>query len=330
MLVSTVLRGNNKVGICVSTGQRAASELLKKCVQFAEAVKILTDGAITYESSYDTIKFSNGSRILSLPNNPASCRGITSDILCIDESAFIERFEDLLQAITPTLTRCRNAQFILTTTPGGKNGAFYDFFQNQLSNAYVQYTTIEDAVNDGLKVDIEELKKMCQDEEVFNQEYMCQFSSSSGSVIDPDLMKCSSPNECCEQTRYSAYYLGMDIGRKNDNTVLQVIGQQGDIAHVVETIFLHDCPYHEQMSEVRRLNDKYHFASGYVDAGGIGSPIAEEITRTINAKIKGIQFNANNKTEMIEGFRSLVLDDKLILNVPEEKAKLIRDDVRNT
>ena len=64
------------LSLIVSTGARAASEMLRKCVNFAEAVKKLSNGKIDYTNSADAIKFSNGSRILSLPSgNPAALRG---------------------------------------------------------------------------------------------------------------------------------------------------------------------------------------------------------------------------------------------------------------
>lgn len=39
--------------MCISTGERAANELLRKCVKVAEAVKVLSDGKIDYSCSAD-------------------------------------------------------------------------------------------------------------------------------------------------------------------------------------------------------------------------------------------------------------------------------------
>lgn len=84
-----VLQKDGTLGLCVSTGSRAASELLKKCKQMAEAVKVITNGKITYECNAESITFNNGSRILSLPSNPDGIRGYTARIVCIDEAAFV-------------------------------------------------------------------------------------------------------------------------------------------------------------------------------------------------------------------------------------------------
>ena len=70
------LAHKNGLSLMISTGGRAASELIKKVHLFGEAVKQLTHGAITYIPSADSCKFSNGSRIVSLPSgNPTALRG---------------------------------------------------------------------------------------------------------------------------------------------------------------------------------------------------------------------------------------------------------------
>jgi phage FluMu gp28-like protein len=67
------------------------------------------------------------------------------------------------------LSRDPDAELIFTTTPGGMNGQFYEIYQTAKNdpNWYVQETTIYDAIADGLKIDLESLRTLCQDPEVF-------------------------------------------------------------------------------------------------------------------------------------------------------------------
>ena len=150
-----VLQKKGTLGLCVSTGQRAASELLKKVKQMAEAVKVVSKGLITYTDNADSVTFSTGSRIVSLPSNPDGLRGFSSSIVCLDECAFIPFVDEIYQAIAPTLTRDKTSELILCSTPAGCSGLFYDLLQNADDSWYVQTTTIEDAVKEGLQVDIE-------------------------------------------------------------------------------------------------------------------------------------------------------------------------------
>ena len=107
-LISTykALSHQNGLSLCISTGSRAASELIKKVHLMAESVKKLTNGAIDYIPSADACKFSNGSRVISLPSgNPIALRGWSAQCVLIDECAFIESPDDVWQSIVPTLTR---------------------------------------------------------------------------------------------------------------------------------------------------------------------------------------------------------------------------------
>ena len=132
MLTST--KGGQALALCISTGARAASELLKKVVQMAEAVHII-DPSITYSCSMDKVQFSNGARVVSLPSgNPAGLRGYTADIVIMDEASYIENPEDVWSSIAPTLTRNPDAQLVLASTPAGKASWFYKLYEEALNN----------------------------------------------------------------------------------------------------------------------------------------------------------------------------------------------------
>lgn len=104
--------GRTGLSVCISMNLRSASEILKKCVMFAEAVKMLSKGALTYTASFDKIVFSNGARVMSLPggNDGSSVRGWTiRGALVLDEAAFFPHLERLMAAVAPTLTTSPDA-----------------------------------------------------------------------------------------------------------------------------------------------------------------------------------------------------------------------------
>lgn len=308
LMCSKVLQKKGTLGLCVSTGQRAAAELLKKVKQMAEAVKVLSKGTITYTYNADSVTFSTGSRIVSLPSNPDGLRGYTASVVCIDEAAFVPFIDEIYQAIAPTLTRDNSSELILCSTPAGRQGLFYDLLQNADDSWYVQVTTIEDAVGEGLKVDVEELKKLVGDPEVFQQEYMCVFSKEFGSFIDPDII--DFVDDVPEDQ--GGYYLGMDIGRKHDRTALTILKAVKDKIYLENALTLSKCEYAEQIRIVKDLNEKYRFQAGLVDEGGIGSAVAEQITKTISSRLCGLQFTGSNKTPMYEAVRARIFDHSLL------------------
>lgn len=245
--------------------------------------------------------------------------------VCIDEGAFIPHLDDVLQAISPTLSRDPDAELIFTTTPGGMNGQFYEIYQTAKNdpNWYVQETTIYDAIADGLKIDLESLRTLCQDPEVFAQEYECKWMSEYGAMFDVGQLDWyeEAPKEAKTE------YMSMDVGRTHDRSAIVIAKTYKDITYVDDIIMLNKTPYDEQLKIVKELHAKHHFQAGLIDAGGIGSALAEFVTKQVSVKITGIQFTATNKTSMFEALRAAVFDHKIKFNVKFKS--LIESDFRN-
>ena len=330
MLVQTALSTQNGLSLCISTGAKAASEIIMKCIQFAKAVEVLTDKAITFRSSFDGVKFSNGSRVLALPSSTdgANLRGWTvTGCVAIDEAAFIRNLDSIMQAIAPTLSRSQTAQLVIASTPAGKNGKFYDMWKAAQNDPswYAQSTTIHDAILAGLDVDLDSLHKLCPDREVFAQEYECVFQSSLDNMLDPALIE--ETDSIPENT--NGTWLGIDIGRQHDRTSIVAVKQVGDKLYIDSIKTLHKCEYQKQLDEfAKHVQMQKGFVAGYIDAGGIGSAVAEFAGQKISPKLKPFVFTATSKTPAYELFRSKVMQRGQILFSPEA-AKLARADVLN-
>lgn len=325
MLVYKALSKKNGLTLCVSVNSRSASEILKKCSQFAEAVKKMSKGHISYTSAFDHIEFSNGSRIMSLPSTSDSLRGFTAQCVCIDEAAFIWKLDAILQGIGPTLTRDKTAELILTTTPAGMNGTFYELYEKALDDEewYVQTTTIHDAIADGLKVDVDSLHSLCPDPDVFAQEYECKFLSEYGSMFDVNLI------DWYEELPKgkTSVHLGMDIGSTSDRTAIVTAKKIGDVVYIDDIAMLHKVSYEDQLKILKEMHATNSYSSGYVDKTGIGSAFAEFATKQVSSRIQGLQFTASNKTPMYERLRSGMFEHSVKFNAKFKK--LVEDDFRN-
>lgn len=311
LLVYKALSKQNGLSLCISTGSRAASEIIRKCAMFAEAVKLLSNSSIDYTQSFDQIKFSNGCRVISLPSSDdgSTLRGWTSVCTVLDEAAFIPKLNIQLNAIAPTLTRDPNSELIFATTPAGMNGDFYKLYQDALHDPawYVQTTTIHDAIQQGLKVDIEALHTLCPDPEVFAQEYECKFLSEYNSFIDLSLLEYA---DDCQQSK--ACYSGFDIARTGDKSAIVDLVQLPDDSYFVrDIIMLSKMKYDEQINTFKQLYAQKKWNSGYVDAVGIGGPVAETLHDKISAKIQPFTWTASNKPPAYEYLRSLIFDHKI-------------------
>lgn len=318
----------NGLSLCISTGARASSEIIRKCQQFAEAIKVISGGAIDYTASYDCVKFSNGSRVMSLPGSTdgANLRGYTAQCVCIDEACFIPHLDDIITGIGPTLTRDPNAELILTTTPAGKNSPVFKMWQSAREDEewYCQETTIHQAIKDGLKVNIDALKSLCPDPDKFAQEYECKWLSEFGGFIDPELLVF----EDQPRLKVRARFCGYDVGGTGDRTAIATIDELEDGSYFLEDIvILQKTPYTEQLTILKQLHDKNKWNAGFVDSQGIGNPVAEFANRQVSARIKGFAWSASNKTPVIEHCRGLILDRKLV--IASHLSELIKSNFQN-
>lgn len=155
--------------------------------------------------------------MLSLPSgNPDGLRGYSAQAILLDEAAFIEQPEKVFAAIAPTLTRDKDAELIVASTPAGKSGFFWELWNSADENWHRQMTTIDKAVEQGLDVDIVELEKLVGDPEVFDMEYRCQFADSWSSFLDIRLLDWY--DKMPEGSKPA--YCGMDIGSTSDRTAI--------------------------------------------------------------------------------------------------------------
>ena len=238
--VYKALSKRNGLSLCISTGARSANELIKKCEQMAYAANVLSNGALSYTASADTIKFANGCRVISLPSgNATALRGWSSQCILIDECAFIDRPNDVYSAIVPTLTRDKEAELVVASTPAGKKGLFWDLWNNADESWHKQCTTILDAKSQGLDVDVDALRKMTIDPEMFDIEYMCKFADSYSDFIDLSLIDYY--DELPKDV--TARYMGMDVGSTSDRTAIVTLAQSGDTYFLQDIVILHKSSY---------------------------------------------------------------------------------------
>ena len=137
---------------------------------YADAVRQMTSGKIDYTMSFDSVKFSTGARVLSLPASSTATRGWTSNCVCVDEAFFVPRLDDIMTGIAPTLTRDPDSELIIASSAGAKNSYAFKIWEQALQDKqhwHTQVVTVEDAMRDGLKLDLEALHSMVPDPQAF-------------------------------------------------------------------------------------------------------------------------------------------------------------------
>ena len=302
---------NGAAWTLVSTGQRAADELLNKCLLIARYFESMLRGTpfhFDYSHNATKIRFSTGGVINSLPNNPDGLRGFSSSLL-LDEMAFIPNAEEVWQACIPFLTSPHGGQkkLQIISTPGAKSGKFYELWEH--SDFHHTKVTLQDAVDEGLAVNIEELRKTVMDDDIFEQEYLCQFMDSDTALFSYDLLR---------DSVYSIapiggkVYIGIDIGRTHDKTSIAVLREIGGILYVDHVESLANKAFSFQEDYLSKLIKSLNPVRVCIDATGIGANLAENLHRKY-AQVKEVKFSHDIKNEMFTLTKSKMGDGLLLL-----------------
>ena len=296
-------KNSSNLWVCLSAGERQALEWMEKATKWAEALKVTVD---SYEEIRDSanalmsrseIRFANGARIIAIPANPDTARGYSGNLV-LDEFAIHEKPAEIWAAIYPSITNPLTGvkKLRIVSTPKGRGNKFADLWEH--NEKYSKHkVTIEDAVRMGLPIDIEELKAGVDDPDIWAQEYMCEFIDNTSVLLPYELIgKCESDH--ISDDVVSPLFIGMDIGRQKDLSVIVTAAKLGDVLSIVSVDTLRKMPFADQLDILLAKGRERRVQRVCIDSTGIGAMLAEEAARKGGGKFEGVQFNVQTKGEM--------------------------------
>lgn len=320
--------------IILSTGERQSKEFMDKVQTHAKAIGYACEVLETdfqMDSSRDKFKqleviLPNGSRIIGLPANPDTARGFTGNVV-LDEFAFHKDPDKIWRALVPTITR--GYRIIVISTPNGKSGKFYELYTANDETWSRHFVDIYMAQQDGLELDIEELRDAVSDEDAWQQEFEGQFLDGAGSLLTHDLISgVESPLGTEELTDgFEAdgdLYIGVDIGRKKDLTVIWLKERVGDLLVTKAVEVLRKMLYREQKKILYEYLSLPRMRRACIDATGIGANLAEDAALDFGkSRVEEVTFTAAVKEEMALDLRNS-FEDRLE-RIPQ--SRVIRADL---
>ena len=168
-----------------------AAELMDKIKVIMKGLPFfLKPGLIVYNVM--TMKFDNGCRIMAKTTTKSSSIGYTIHMLYMDEFAHINPnfINQFFKSVYPTISSSQIARVIITSTPNGMN-KFWELYkgaiegENEFNPIRVEWWQIPNRDEEWKRKEIAALGS----EEDFNQEYGCQFLSSSRLLLDSYTLK---------------------------------------------------------------------------------------------------------------------------------------------
>ena len=174
-----------------------AAELMDKIKVIMRGLPFfLKPGILIYNVM--TMKFDNGCRIMAKTTTKTSSIGYTIHMLYMDEFAHINPnfINSFFKSVYPTISSSEISRVIITSTPNGMN-KFWEIYKgaidgdNEFNPIRVEWWQVPGRDEEWKRREIAALGS----EEDFNQEYGCQFLSSSRLLLDSQTLKRLKSNE---------------------------------------------------------------------------------------------------------------------------------------
>jgi len=257
-----------------------------------------------------TIEFVNGSSIQFLStDNYNTIRGFSFHYMVIDEAAFIKE-EAINEAVLPTLTAL-GKKCLIISTPKSKNWFYHYYLKgNTPNNVYISFKGIS---HDNPYVDQEFIKEQEKSlpTEIYKQEYLAQFSDA-GSDVFTGIDQVCILNGFTNYQSGTRYFVGVDLGIKNDYSVCTVVDEMGRVCYMER---INGSSYAEVTKSFSTIIKRYKVTGGYVEVNGPGRPVYE-VLHSNERKLKEWTTNNTNKAE---GIRGLIYDiQEMDLTLPSK------------
>lgn len=328
---------------------------LDDCLKFA---KILNAGAEDLGtqvldaagSTSFVLRFASGVKINSMSSNPDAQAGKRGDRL-LDEFALHKDPRKLYSIAYPGITWGGQLEIVSTHRGGGN---FFNELVREVREKgnpkgfSLHRVTLENALEEGFlfklqaklpaddpRQEMDEadyfnfIRSGCADEESFLQEYMCVPADDEAAFLSYDLIA------SCEYQEGESWeiplqncrdlYLGVDVGRAHDLTVIWVNEYAGGRHFTRRKIELKNKTFTEQEGVLWPLLELPNMRRCCIDATGLGMQLAERAAdRFGKYRVEGVQFTGPVKSDLAFPLRAAFEDGNL--RIPFEK--YLRADLR--
>lgn len=278
------------------------------------------------DATYKTheVRFPGGSRITALSASPDAARGFGGNLL-LDEFAFHRDSRRIWGSAFPVAARGGHKIRVIST-PNGKGNKFYELMTARDNDWSKHHVDIYEAVEQGLEVDVDELRKGMADEDAWAQEFELQWLDAASAWLDYDLIASCESAAAGYPGKYDGgpCYVGVDIAVRNDLFVIWVLERQGERLVTREVIAEKRITFAEQDRLLDDVFDRYDVLRVAIDQTGMGEkPVEDAIRRYGPGRVDGVLFTGPRKLDMATALKER-MQDRLV-DLPAGDPKLRAD-----
>ena len=307
------IKNRKKTIMVIASVERQAYLLLEKIISYLnEKYKFLVKKGKDRPTKHK-VQLINGSVIYCLPTGLTGygIRGYTVDLLIADEAAYIPA--EVWTAVTPSLAVTKG-NLILLSTPKGKDGYFYNCFNDDNFTSF--HISAEDCPRKNVEFLEAEKKRMTKLQ--YAQEYLGEFVDEFRQFFSNELIKRTCILKRPLNISKRTHFLGIDVARMGgDETTYEILELKNKKLKQVENIIKTSQRLTETTKDIINLNKTYPLKKIFIDDGGLGVGVFDQLLEENATKRKVIAIN--NAQRSLSHKHS---DDK-------KKKKLMKEDLYN-
>ena len=189
LLHYAVFNDSTNIGILANKAATARDLLGRLQTAYENLPKWMQQGIISWNKG--SLELENGSKILAASTSASAVRGMSFNILFLDEFAFVPNHiaESFFASVYPTITSGKNTKVIMVSTPHGMNH-FYRYWHDaeRGKNEYIP-TDVHWSEVPGRDAVWKEQTIANTSEQQFRVEFECEFLGSVNTLIAPAILK---------------------------------------------------------------------------------------------------------------------------------------------
>ena len=290
VILHYVLFNEHKTCALLANKGDAAREILDRIKIAYEALpKWLQQGVIEWNKG--SVEFENGCKIIAGSTSSSAIRGKSISFLYIDETAFVENWDEFFASVFPTISSGKTTKMLYTSTPNGLNHFYKTCEGAKLDTNGFEYVEVpwERVPGRDEAWKKETLAAMDHDTQKFAQEFECGFLGSSGTLIEGSKLKSLVPRTPVGQTEHMKVYekpqkdhtyccvVDVSRGKGLDYSAFQIID-------VTEMPYRQVCVFKDNMITpidyaeiIYRSIKSYNEAYTLVEVNDIGEQVSETL-----------------------------------------------------
>ena len=189
LLHYAVFNDSVNIGILANKAATARELLSRLQTAYENLPRWMQQGIISWNKG--SLELENGSKILAASTSASAVRGMSFNILFLDEFAFVPNHvaDSFFASVYPTITSGKNTKVIIVSTPHGMNH-FYRMWHDaeKERNEYVP-TEVHWSEVPGRDEKWKETTISNTSEQQFRVEFECEFLGSVNTLINPAKLK---------------------------------------------------------------------------------------------------------------------------------------------